>query len=163
MNEKKTTPTIRRHRLFPRALGDCVDKVTKPVFQKHGIAETRLIRDWERIVGPLVARSAWPHSLTFTKGKSDGGTLTILVTPAFALELQYMETALLERIAAYFGFRAVSRITLRQWQPPQEKNAPAKVEKKTANTPFTLPVSIEDPELEAALTALGQRLQNQPD
>lgn len=108
---------------FPRSLRECVAPLTTPVFRKHGI-EAKLVADWATIVGSEIAAHTSPSTLRFPKGEKVGGTLTILVESAYALPLQYQTPLIIEKLAVYFGHRAVERIALSQTRIAEEPPPP---------------------------------------
>lgn len=114
----------RRRKSFPRTLFECMEPVTKPVFRKHGITEMKLIRDWAQIVGPALSACSAPHQVKYPAGKQDEATLVIHVTGSMATLLQHMEPLLIDKLATYFGYRAIGRIQLKHLSPPQAKTAP---------------------------------------
>lgn len=143
----------RRRRLFPRTLAECVDPLTKPVFSRHGMIEARIIRDWQNIVGPELARHSMPKKLAFPRGRTEEGMLTILVQSGFALPLQYQTPLILERLAVYFGYRAIARIMVQQTHA-----LPGVEEKKPASTYAHQPTEEGGDPLDAALKRLGAAL-----
>jgi hypothetical protein len=146
----------RRYSLFPKALGDCVEPLTRPVFKERGLASARLVTGWAQIVGASLAEHCLPEKLSFPIGTKTGGTLTIAVENGFATEIQHMQPFILEKLAAYFGYRAVARIAISHSFTPVE----AKVKKSTAtvNGNIIITENIEDPELKAALESLAKTL-----
>ena len=87
------------------------------------------------------------------------GTLHIRVAPGLGLEVQHREPVLVERINAFFGYRAVARLALKQGPsarftesrlPPPR---PLKSEERRALDRQL--ADIEDPALRAALDRLG--------
>lgn len=74
-----------------------------------------------------------------------------------ATEISYLEPMILEKINAYFGYQAVTKIVI--WQAPistmeaKEKPGPKRKEIPPSDVPVD---DIDDPELEAALIRLGQ-------
>jgi len=115
-----------KRRLFPRPLAECIDQAAKPALAKHDGVETRLLRHWETIVGPQLAGCCLPYSAAFPPGKRQGGTLTLQVAPSHALEVQHMQPQILEKLAVYFGYRAITALRLRQAPLPAKPagNAP---------------------------------------
>ncbi len=105
-----------------RSLGSFVPKVTRNVFEKFGFATATLLPDWATIVGPdLAARTApeclkWPRGVGTQAKAGDGGheragaTLLLRVEPAHALDVSYRSHQLIDRINAYFGYRAVEAL-----------------------------------------------------
>lgn len=155
-----------------RAIASLVPGITRKSFEKHGFAAASLIMDWAQIVGAELARDTRPLKLKWPRqvGKYEetaaddvgrpGATLMLQVDPAAALEVQYRSAQLMDRINAYFGYRAVTRVTLMQEAIP---TAPAST---NAATSFPRPQdpgdgptepSANDP-LAAALQRLGSHI-----
>ena len=116
-------------RIAARPLGTFVPKLTKTAFEKFGFSTAALLTDWAQIVGPQLAattrpdRIKWPKSVgqeiagltaTGERGPRAGATLHITVDPARALDIQYQGALIIERINAYFGYRAVAELRLVQ-------------------------------------------------
>ncbi|NBO19010.1 MAG: DUF721 domain-containing protein [Proteobacteria bacterium] len=149
---------FRRPSLFPKTLGDCIEPLTRPAMKANGLAGSRILTEWASIVGPQLAAHSAPEKLSFPRGAKTGGTLTISTESGFAPQLQHMQPIILERLASYFGYAAISRITIsHSWARPAEKAPPRK--------PPTLPKGsasitheVEDPELRAALVSLAKTL-----
>ena len=149
----------RKYSLFPKTLASVVEPVTRPLLKKQGLAGSRILTEWESVVGPQLARHCLPEKLSFPAGKKTGGTLTISVENGFATELQHMQPLILERIAGYFGYHAVSRIVISHgWQPvmPQEATAPPR--KALPANCAAMADGVDDPELKAALQSLARTL-----
>ncbi len=156
MNQDK-----RRYSLFPKTLGSVVEPLTRPVLKKQGLARTRILTEWSTIVGPELARHCAPEKLSFPAGKKNSGTLTISVEHGFNTELQHMTPLILERLASYFGYAAVSRIVISHgWQVPMEK-LPAKPRRALPAECVTLTDGVEDPLLKDALRSLARTLAGQ--
>lgn len=153
----------RRFSLFPTTLQKAAEIATRPAFKKYGIVQARLTTDWVHIVGSVLAQKALPTRIQFQKGRRDGGTLFLDVATGWALEVQHLEPVILEKIATYFGYRAVERIHITQRPLPMKKEAtkaaipPAKP--LPAESQEKLEKAMEqvtDPELRAALEKLGE-------
>lgn len=100
--------------LFPQPMDKILAAVTAPVMQKHGYLKARLFTQWAEIVGEETAKKCRPKQLSFPQKQNINGTLTLRVSSGFALEIQHLEPLLLEKMAVYFGFRAIDRIKLEQ-------------------------------------------------
>lgn len=109
-----------------RAIASLVPRITQKSFEKHGFAAASLIMDWAQIVGSERARDTRPLKLKWPRpvekfGETaescegrPGATLVLQVDPAVALDIQYQSAQLIERINAYFGYRAVASLRLVQ-------------------------------------------------
>ncbi len=123
-------------------------------YRKHGFAESRLLTDWQAVVGGRLAEVCLPEKL------SRDGVLTIRVSPTFGLELQHLEPKILERIATFFGHRAVSRLKLRQGEVEQpERTRLRETRPLTQSEDAALEAElaqVEDGGLREALSRLGR-------
>lgn len=153
---------FRRHSLFATPLHKAVEAATKPVFKKHGIAESRLITEWTAIAGSVLAGKTLPKRIAFPKGQRDNGTLHLTVAPGWALEVQHLEPLILEKIATFFGYRAVAKIHITQAPLPIKETRQKKTEKpltiESQQQLAVLTSSVEDEELRSVLTSLGSAI-----
>ena len=153
----------RTYSLFPKTLADCVEPLTRPILKAKGLAGSRIITEWESIVGSKLSLHTMPEKLAFSKGKKVDGTLTISVQNGFATELQYMQPMILERLATYFGYHAISRIVISHtWvESPKAAKTIAKPTLSKAKTSIDfrgLAESVEDDELRAVLQSFAKTL-----
>lgn len=151
--------SYRPSRLIAKSLRQCIEPVAKDAFRKRGFAESRMLMEWPNIVGKELSRITAPHSVDFPRGEQAGGTLTLHVESAHALEIQHREPEIVERIATYFGYRAVTRIKLvqvsRLSDPRPRPVAIAPLSESSRQSLETLLRGVEDAELKCALQSLG--------
>lgn len=165
MEEKEENkPIKRRWSMFSKPLAQDIERILKPVYQQHGFSEHRVLTEWAKVVGRELAAVSAPRKLVFQKGKRENGTLHVTVSSgARALELQHMQPVILERIAMYFGYRAIEKIvflqdsTLRS-TPKRKRKPPAKP--ATPELSALVNDSCADEALRAALLSLGAAIQN---
>ncbi len=147
---------IKRSRAAGTPLSQAMEKITKPLFKKRGFVESRLITEWPQIVGAQLAAHCSPEKLVFDRWNQAGAKLHLVTESGWALELQHMEPVLLEKIAGFFGFKAVERLVIRQGQLPQKSVPRVRTnldETAIANT--ALPAAVEDDDLRLALQRLA--------
>lgn len=148
-----------------RALGTALNKMTKPIFGKRGLADGVIAMEWPQIVGESLAKVTMPERISYPKRDRRDGTLYLKVAGgSFATELIHFEPQLIERINRYFGYQAVSRVQINQGpiSRPPENQAPKNISAKTGRKlPETTELggnlsSVSDPELLEALKSLGE-------
>ena len=165
-----------RGRIAAKAVGAYLPKLTRKAFEKYGFSAAALLTDWQTIVGKEMAgyaapeRLKWPRSVGFSgdvepgaEGRP-GATLVMRVDPAHALDVEYQGAQILERINAYFGYRAVAELRILQapLTQPAAPSAPA-LPKKPAELRETPELSaIADERLRAALMRLQSALESRP-
>ncbi len=138
-----------------RPLSWAIGKIAAKSFDARGLAAAGIITEWSAIVGEAVAAYSWPDRL-----RRDG-TLRVCVSGPVAVELQHLETQILDRIATYYGYRAVTRLVYVQAAPvraaPREDRRPAPVtdSAQAARVENTVGET-RDRALRGALRALGR-------
>jgi hypothetical protein len=124
--------------VYAKSVGSFLPKLTRKAFEKYGFSAATLVTDWALIAGAEVAAATAPERLKWPRGAgagedaADGGgsgsgaTLLLRVDPARALDVEYRRRQIVERINAYFGYRAVAEIRLVQ-APLAPRKAPEPV------------------------------------
>ncbi|HEU0159943.1 MAG TPA: DciA family protein [Hyphomicrobiaceae bacterium] len=162
-------PTARS--LKVKAVGSFLPSLTAQAFKKFGFSTAQLIMDWPAIAGKDLAAHSLPERLKWpprpeaeaeegepAQGRR-GATLLLRVNGARALEIDYQRQQILERVNAYFGYRAVSELRLVQAPLPAAPTAPVRPPRAAAcPPPCTEVVGIPDAALREALARLGSRL-----
>jgi hypothetical protein len=121
------TPPSRRNWVTP--LSSEARLASATAFVRAGFADPTLVLRWDEIAGPETARLARP--IRFAEGPS-GGVLTLRSEPGAALFLQHESRSLCERINAFLGSPAVSRLRFVQGPlaarplpaPPRPRSGP---------------------------------------
>lgn len=157
-------PYSKRYGLSP--LGMCLDKAMRPALKHYGFAESRILTDWPIIIGEYLGQYTNVQRVMFPKQGQSGGTLYIEVYHSgLATELVYLEPVILEKIATYFGYKAIDTI---KWvhrpgytKPVQEVEKPIiprEPSQKGSEVVHEMVESIEDEALRERLEALGRHI-----
>lgn len=119
MSEKKDGVVTARRGLA--TLGQSVGRVTTPAMRRRGFAEATIITNWPAIVGRPLCEHTQPSRIVFPRGERVGGTLHLLVSGAFAPDVQHLAPQIIDRINGHFGYGAVARIELHHGRldPPE--------------------------------------------
>ena len=146
-----------------KAISAETERITSPIRKKRGLTELAIISDWPKIIGNRLAQECIPLRISQGAG-ANNGTLYIQVTGVLALELQHMQTQVIERINGYFGYQAINRLILQQG--PVINELPTKKIKKepTAQDIAALDLllnNITDSSLRQALRDLGHGILGQ--
>jgi hypothetical protein len=151
-----------------RPIGSYVAKALDPAARARGFATTALLSDWPAIVGRELAqfttpdRVVWPRRYDETEvenpkrgRRSEGATLVLRIEGPRAIEVQHRAGQILERVNAYFGYRAVTE--MRILQAPVARAAKRPPSRPAPLPTYSLPQSagIEDEGLRRALSRLG--------
>ena len=153
--------TVRRHQFRP--FGANLDKIVKPLLGTRGFGAATVVMQWPEVVGEMLARETLPERITYPTGERSEGTLHLRVANSgLALELQHLEPQLIQRINGHFGYRAVARIRLIQGpvtrSAPKKSKVVDKIPMESAEKLERQIAEVENPELRAALRALGSQI-----
>ncbi|MEO0344014.1 MAG: DciA family protein [Pseudomonadota bacterium] len=133
------------------------------VSETRGFAQTRLLTNWEDIAGLDMAKRATPVKVSFAKSGL-GATLTLLCKGADAPMLEMELPKLKERVNATYGYKAISEIKLTQTaeigfaEDQAPFFAPSRSIRKVDGETHAIIDSVEDENLQAALTRLSANL-----
>jgi hypothetical protein len=156
VSEENTT-----RRGLMRAVGATLPKITgKYAGKRAPLAQLRAI--WPEIVGREIAAQSLPEKLLgVARGKEGPASLRIRCSGVAALELQHRQTEMMERLNAFFGYRAIDRIAFAQGPLPQRSSprSPAPpLDTKTRSAMQQDADAVSDPELRAALKRLADAI-----
>lgn len=136
----------------PRPLSQTVRKVAAPLLRRQGFAEADIVLRWAEIVGERLAQRSAPERLERPRG-AEAATLHVRVAPGAGPELQHLTPLVLERIGAFFGWRAVDRLRLIQ--------APLDAPARRAHPSPAVLTPAEETALDSAVASAGDdRLRN---
>jgi len=159
MNAKQSDAGTRRGGR-PRSLGRTLSGVTKPMFGERGLADGAIVTDWPEIAGPELARHSQPEKIAYPGQQRAEGTLHLRIDHSgMATELQHLEPLVIERVNAYFGYRAVATLKLihgplpDRETPPRREIKPLDPEQQEALADDLM--NVEDADLRQALERLG--------
>ena len=160
---------VRKPGFGAKAVGTYVPRLTRQAFEKFGFSAATLITDWAQIVGADLARATAPERLKWPKGVAaqgkaveevdqgrPGATLILRVDDGRALDIQYKSRQIIERINAYFGYRAVADLRILQAPLDNRFAAPLKPLPGSALPTPAEVTAVEEPDLRAALARMAQ-------
>jgi hypothetical protein len=151
----------------PKPLADLIDRCLAPALRAQGFAASDVIVAWPEIVGERLASFSRPLKIEWKRrsagadpdARPEPSTLVVRVESAFALELQHLAPVVVERVNAYYGWRCVGRLVLKQGpvrrpDPPRPARPPLTEADRLKVAAAVAPVT-EDP-LREALDRLGR-------
>lgn len=140
-----------------RAVAEMLPDVGRAAFRRFGFVQASIVSRWGEIVGSRYAGVSAPESIRFPQGERSNGVLTLTVSSAHAPMMQHVAPEIVDRVNRFFGYPAVSRVTMKQGQiaPRAPRKAPPSLKPVPVELGDSLR-AIVDPELKAVLEALAQ-------
>jgi hypothetical protein len=152
-------PFVETQPMAPRAISRSLAKVTRPALEKRGRDFAALVAAWPDIAGPRLAGDSALDRFARPRGGGPAA-LHLRVTPGLAVEVQHLAPQLIERINAFLGHQAVSRLVLAQ-RPvgaipgTRARPSPPLPSAARRDAAMAATAGIEDERLRAALARLG--------
>jgi hypothetical protein len=155
---------------FAKPLRETAGKLIGKTFAQRGFASAELVTRWAEIAGSDIAAHSEPLKIQWTRplrapsdpggataeAGQEPGTLVLRVEGPAAIEIQHEADVICERVNRFLGWRAVTRIALRQ--APLRRNEPKAARAidaaATARIAASLP-DVADEDLRQALARLG--------
>lgn len=146
------------------SIGSVFMPIVKGIISSDDLVEIDLILKWQDVIGEEIATFCNPIKASFNP-KTNIRTLNVEVpVGGFALELQHREQYILDKINAYFGYKAVQKLTIHQnanMKIKKQKIYKVKHEELTENDKnYLLEASsgINDEKLKEILIKLGENV-----
>ena len=146
----------------PAPLAEFLDSCLGPTVAKQGFSGADIIVSWPEIVGERLAAYSQPVKVEWPRRASpdvpaDPSTLVIRTESAFALEMQHLAPVIIERVNAFYGWRCVGRLVLKQGPvirpaAPEPRPEPGPAERAQASEAAR---TVEEEDLRGALERLG--------
>jgi hypothetical protein len=158
-SSKGTDSDAIRTRRGMTTLGQSIGRVTSPAMRRRGFAEAAIITGWDTIVGHPLCEHTQPSRIAFPRGERLGGTLHLLVSGAFAPDVQHLAPQIIDRINGHFGYGAIARIELhhgRLTPPDHRRQAPAAPPPEPPAALREAIARVDDEKLGAALDRLAR-------
>ena len=147
----------------PKPLADFIEPCLGPAVAKQGFSGADILVSWSEIVGERLAAFSQPLKLDWPRrphrdAPAEPAALVVRVESAFALDLQHLAPVILGRVNAFYGWRCVGRLVLKQGPVRRKGGAapePAGLgEAERARIAASLAPIVPD-DLRAALERLG--------
>lgn len=151
----------------PKPIADLVAGTLAPALRAQGFAAADVVVAWADLVGERLGAVSRPVRVEWPRRARDAdpeappapATLVVRVESAFALEVQHLAPVLVERVNAYYGWRCIGRIVLRQGpvRRPEARPGPAPaLDERDARRIADAVGGVDEEPLRAALDRLGR-------
>ena len=148
-----------------KPIADLMPQIGRAAFRRFGFVQSSVVTRWPEIVGERHAQVCMPEAIRFPPGEKSEGILQLVVLPAHAPLIQHVIPEIMERVNRFFGYKAVSRVKLRQGavKPPAASPRARNVSGPPSLKPIPMELGdslrdIGDPELRTVLESLARSL-----
>ena len=125
---------------FARASGLLQSRI-RSASQSRGFAVSRVLTHWTEVAGTEIAAICRPVEVSYGR-QGMGATLVVLTTGAQAPMLEMQKGAIMERVNAAYGYRAITRIRITQTAPTGFAEGQARFRPKATPEPKMAPPEV---------------------
>lgn len=99
-----------------KTLSRYIERIITPYCRKSGIP-IAIFTSWDKIVGEYLGAKSMPHKMIYSKDSNMENYATLSIYTAdssAAAEINYMQNIIINRLASYFGYKAITKIRIVQ-------------------------------------------------
>ncbi len=145
------------------SLGSIFIPLVKDIMSAEDFVEADILLNWRDIVGQEMSSYAYPIKVKYDHRKNFRTLYIEVPVGGFALELQHKENYLLEKLNAYFGYKAVHKINISQniqlkpqIKPEEKTKEEIKLNEDEKKYMNEIIADIKDDKLKEILIKLGE-------
>ena len=101
-----------------RNISNFLPEEVKKLLKKRGFFQLELLKNWEEIIGPKYSKYTLPIKVKLTNNQNgeNSSTLIMKVDPSIGFGVQHDMNKIMQKINSFFGYEAVTKITIIQDQ-----------------------------------------------
>ncbi len=148
-----------------KKLADIVGRGAREALKNRGFGDTRILTEWDKIVGSELACHSMPMRIKYPIHENDPVILQVKVSSGWNLQFSYLEPVILEKIASFFGSRLITKLHIltapvkQQYAHDKKHETNNEQQSHSEENPFANSLDgIKDLELVGSLTRLGNNI-----
>mgnify|MGYP001169000540 CR=1 FL=1 len=103
-----------RKKSYFKKVGDSLPKIVNKNISERSFVELSLIKNWNKIIGKEIACYCWPIKMVFSNIKNTNGIIFLKTKRGKSMEIEFKHNEIIEKLNQYFGYNAVSKISIIQ-------------------------------------------------
>lgn len=146
------------------SLGSIFKPLIKDFVSAEDFIEVDILLNWQYIIGGQIAAYCFPRKAKFNPRDNTRTLFVEVPAGGYALEMQHREEYMLEKINAYFGYKAIHKLNIAQnvklqpRLPAEKKSNKQEMTEKEKQQLKELMQGVEDEKLKEILTKLGESI-----
>ena len=103
-----------RKQSYFKKIGNSLPKILDKNIKEKNFVEVSLIKKWREIIGDDIAKFCWPIKITFSDIKNSNGLIFLKTKRGRSMEIEFKNEEIIEKLNQYFGYKAISKISVVQ-------------------------------------------------
>ena len=148
-----------RKQSYFKKVGNSLQKILDKSTKEKNFIEVSLIKKWKEIIGNDIAKFCWPTKIIFSEIKNSNGTIFLKTMRGRSMEIEFKNEEIIEKLNQYFGYKAISKISIVQDFDIKDTYKKSKIfKKRDKNTQSEITNKVKKEDIKIALKRLNKTL-----
>ena len=148
-----------RKQSYFKKVGNSLPKIIDKNIKKKNFIEISLIKKWREIIGDDIAKFCWPIKIRFSEIKNSNGIIFLKTMRGKSMEIEFKNEEIIEKLNQYFGYKAISKISVVQDFDIEDTYKKSKIiKKRDKNTQSKVTNKVKKGDVRTALKKLNKTL-----
>ena len=103
-----------RKQSYFKKIGNTLPKIIDKNIKKKNFIEVSLIKKWREIIGDNIAKLCCPIKVIFSDIKNSNGIIFLKTKRGKSMEIEFKNEEITEKLNQYFGYKAITKISVVQ-------------------------------------------------
>ena len=147
-----------RKQSYFKKIGNSLPKIVDKNIKEKNFLEVSLIKKWREIIGDDIAKFCWPIKIVFSDIKNLNGLIFLKTKRGRSMEIEFKNEEIIEKLNQYFGYNAISKISVVQDFDIKDAYKKNKKREKNKNTQSKIINKVKKGDIKMALKKLNKTL-----
>ena len=147
-----------RKQSYFKKIGNSLPKIVDKNIKEKNFIEVSLIKKWREIIGEDIAKFCWPIKIIFSNIKNSNGVIFLKTKRGRSMEIEFKNEEIIEKLNQYFGYNAISKISVIQDFGIKDVYKKNKKREKNKNTQSKIINKVKKGDVKMALKKLNKTL-----
>ena len=147
-----------RKQSYFKKIGNSLPKIVDKNIKEKNFIEVSLIKKWREIIGEDIAKFCWPIKIIFSNIKNSNGVIFLKTKRGRSMEIEFKNEEIIEKLNQYFGYNAISKISVVQDFDIKDAYKKNKKREKNKNTQSKIINKVKKGDVKMALKKLNKTL-----
>ena len=103
-----------RKQSYFKKISSSLPKIIDKKVKEKNFIEISLIKNWKKIIGNNIAEFCWPIKVSFQNINNSNGIIFLKTSRGKSMEIEFKNEEFIEKLNQYFGYKAISKISIVQ-------------------------------------------------
>ena len=147
-----------RKQSYFKKIGNSLPKIVDKNIKEKNFIEISLIKKWREIIGEDIAKFCWPIKIIFSNINNSNGIIFLKTKRGRSMEIEFKNEEIIEKLNQYFGYNAISKISVVQDFDIKDAYKKNKKREKNKNTQSKIINKVKKGDIKMALKKLNKTL-----